>query len=153
MIEIDIPGRGPLRLEYAVFDVNGTLAFDGELLPGVIERVAALREHLTIDLLTADTHGKQATIDEALGLQAIIVKNAVEKMAHVLHLGADHVVAVGNGANDANMFQAAALSIAVLGPEGLSGEALKSADVLTASIHDALEMLLNPRRLVATLRR
>jgi len=42
VIEIDIPGKGLLRLEHAVFDVNGTLALDGELLPGVAERLAAL---------------------------------------------------------------------------------------------------------------
>ncbi len=42
MIEIEIPGWGSLRLVHAVFDVNGTLARDGELLPGVAERFARL---------------------------------------------------------------------------------------------------------------
>lgn len=153
MIEVDIPGRGPLQLAHVVFDVNGTLACDGELLPDVAERMAALRERLTVHLLTADTHGQQAAIDAALGLQGIIVQNAVEKLAYVLELGADRVVAVGNGSNDANMFQAAALSIAILGPEGLSTQALTSAAILVASIHDALDLLLHERRLVATLRR
>ena len=39
MIDISIPGFGPLRLECLVLDYNGTLACDGELLPGV-RRVA-----------------------------------------------------------------------------------------------------------------
>ncbi|GAB4569098.1 MAG: HAD family hydrolase [Anaerolineae bacterium] len=154
MIEIDIPGKAVLQLEHAVFDVNGTLALDGELLPGVAERMAALRAHLTVHMLTADTHGRQAQIDEQLGFSATIIeRGAVEKAAYVLNLGADHVVAIGNGANDANMMQAAALSIAVLGPEGLSVAALKSAEVVVASITDALDLLLHPDRLRATLRR
>jgi soluble P-type ATPase len=60
---------------------------------------------------------------------------------------------VGNGANDVDMLAEAALGIAVLGSEGLAVPALIAADVLAASIDEALELLLNPKRLVATLRR
>jgi len=63
------------------------------------------------------------------------------------------VVATGNGANDAGMLQAAALGMAVLGPEGLAREALQEADVVMTSVHDGLDLLPHPRRLVATLRR
>ena len=154
MIEVEIPGRGQFRLAHAVFDVNGTLALDGELLPGVAERMAALQEKLTVHMLTADTHGRQAAIDAALGMQATIIKRgAVEKSAYVLQLGADQVTAIGNGANDALMMQTAVISIAVLGPEGLAVPALTAADLVAASITDALDLLLNPRRLVATMRR
>jgi len=51
------------------------------------------------------------------------------------------------------MLQAAGLSIAILGPEGLAFDALKNADVVVASILDALDLLLRPDRLRATLRR
>jgi len=154
MIEVEIPGRGLLKLEHAVFDVNGTLALDGKLLPGVAERIARLKERLTVHLLTADTYGKQAAIDAALGVQArIVTHGGAEKAAHVLLLGADRVVAIGNGANDADMFRAAALSIAVLGPEGLATSALTASSIVVTSIADALGLLLNTRRLVATLRR
>lgn len=154
MIEVNIPGRGTLQLAHAVFDVNGTLALDGELLPGVQERVSVLRGLLNVHLLTADTHGKQAAIDAQLGLTAsIITRGAPEKGAYVLGLGAQSVVAIGNGANDVPMMQAAQLSIAILGPEGLAGTALTTADVVVTAAVDALDLLLNPRRLVATLRR
>ena len=154
MIEIDIPGKGLLRLEHAVFDVNGTLALDGELLPGVAERLAALGERLTLHMLTADTHGRQVEIDAALGFSATIVsRGSVEKAAYVLSLGGERVAAIGNGANDTHMLQAAGLSIAILGPEGLAFDALKNADVVVASILDALDLLLKPDRLRATLRR
>jgi soluble P-type ATPase len=51
------------------------------------------------------------------------------------------------------MIQSAAIGIAVMGREGLSQEALQAADLVVPSILDALDLLLNPRRLVATLRR
>lgn len=154
MITVEIPGFKALTLECAVFDVNGTLAVDGELLPGVAERFAALGQQLDIFMLTADTHGKQSAIDAALGLQATIIsRGAVEKQERVLALDADRVVAIGNGANDAAMLEAAALGIAVLGPEGLAVPTLVAADVVVASITDALDLLLHPQRLKATLRR
>ncbi|GAB4435199.1 MAG: HAD family hydrolase [Anaerolineae bacterium] len=154
MIEIEIPGRGVLTLHHAAFDVNGTLATDGRLIEGVDTLLATLRERVAVHLLTADTHGRQAAIDAQLGLSArIITRGAAEKAEIVRALGAEHVVAVGNGANDAPMFGAAALAIAVLGEEGLAVAALQSADVVVRHIHDALALLLTPRRLVATLRR
>lgn len=154
MITVEIPGKATLQLEHVVFDVNGTLALDGELLPGVKERIDALREQVQVHMLTANTHGKQAALDTALGFSATIVqRGGVEKAAYVLSLGGDNVVAVGNGAIDVNMMQASGLSIAVLGPEGLAGAALKSAEVVVLSITDALDLLLKPDRLRATLRR
>jgi soluble P-type ATPase len=154
MIEIDIPRRGKLVLEHAVFDVNGTLALDGRLLPGVAERLAALRSRLALHLLTANTYDRQDAIDALLGFQAVLVAGgAPDKEAYVRALGAEKVVAVGNGAIDATMLAAAALGIAVLGPEGLAVSALNAADVVVPSITDALDLLLTPQRLVATLRR
>jgi soluble P-type ATPase len=153
MIEAEIPGRAPLMIAHLVLDVNGTLALDGALLPGVRERLALLDDYVELHLLTADTHGRQAEIDAALGIQATIIQGSVDKGAYVLALGAESVAVVGNGANDSTMFDAAALRIAVLGPEGLAASLLKSSDVLVRDINEGLDLLLNPRRLVATLRR
>ena len=63
------------------------------------------------------------------------------------------MVAIGTGANEADMLREAALGIAVVGPEGLAGGALAAADVVVASIDDALGLLVNSNRLSATLRR
>ena len=154
MIQIDVPDRETINIEHVVFDVNGTLACDGVLIEGVAERLAQLRRGAEVHLLTADTHGRQAAIDAALGLTATIIQHgATEKGAYVLGLGADQVAVVGNGANDIAMFNAAALRIAVLGPEGMATALLSSADVLVSDINDALDLLLYPQRLVATLRR
>jgi P-type E1-E2 ATPase len=154
MITIEIPRRSTLEIAHVVLDVNGTLALDGRLLPGVADRIELLREQATVHLLTADTHGNQAAIDAELGLQATIVQHgSTEKGAYVLTLGADHVAAIGNGNNDVAMLNAAALRIAVLGPEGLATDLLRAADLLTRDITEALDLLLYPQRVAATLRR
>lgn len=156
MIRLDIPGREILELQDLVLDLNGTIALDGEVLVGVPERLAALSESLIVHLVTADTQGRATTIAEQLGVGLVWVApgdEAEQKRALVERLGEERVVAIGNGANDAGMLQAAALGVAVLGPEGLAAEAWRAADVVMASIYDALDLLLHPRRLVATLRR
>ncbi len=157
MIEIEIPGRGQLALAHLVLDVNGTLAVDGTLLPGVLERAQRLRAQLQVAMLTADTYGRQAELDRQLGFAAHRLQpgqpEAAQKAAFVRSLGAERTAAIGNGANDAEMLRVAALGIAVLESEGTSVEALLAADIAVRSITDALDLLLQPRRLVATLRR
>lgn len=156
MIELTIPGRGTIQLEHFVTDVNGTLALDGQLMDGVARELRALRDRLQVHLLTADTHGRQNQIDQTLGLEAVRItpgNEAAQKAAYVRELGAERVVALGQGANDAEMFQAAALSICVLSPEGAAVETLLAADLVMPDIHSALALFSHPLRLVATLRR
>jgi P-type E1-E2 ATPase len=155
-IHLRIPGFASHALEYLVLDLNGTLALDGELLPGVAERLVSLSSSLAVHLLTADTAGNAAEIGTRLGIPLARIAPGGEtrqKQAFVERLGAAHVVAIGNGANDAGMLSSAAIGIAVLGSEGLAVEALRSADVVVGRIEDGLDMLLHRQRLVATLRR
>ncbi len=151
-----IPGRGALILEHLVMDVNGTLAVDGILLEGVARRIGALRNRLTIHLLTADTHGGQAAIDHLLNLQAVRIRQgdeAGQKAAYIRQLGAECVAAIGQGANDAQMLKTAALGICVLSEEGLAIETLTSADLLMPDILSALDLFDKPLRLIASLRK
>ena len=148
-----------MRLMHLVLDVNGTLAMDGLLLPGIAERLVDLQPLLQIHLLTADTHGRQGEIDRQLGLTAIILpppsptsSQRALKANFVIDLGAANVVAIGNGNNDAGMIEAAGLGIAILGPEGLATGALVAADLVCANADDALDLLRHPNRLRATLR-
>ncbi|NTU64916.1 MAG: HAD family hydrolase [Chloroflexi bacterium] len=157
MIELQIPGRGIIELDYAVFDVNGTLAVDGQLIKGLEPLIAQLRGKLEVRLLTADTHGKQAEIDRQLKFTADRLKpgghEREQKADYIRALGAHKVVAIGNGANDVDMLKAAALGIAIIGHEGAAFEVLSAADVVTHNIFDAIGLLLYPKRLIATLRR
>lgn len=153
---IDIPGRGLLKVRHLVLDLNGTVALDGELLPGVAERVAVLRQRIAVYLLTADTRGLGAATAQELGIQLHRLTpggEARQKADFVRQLGAAHTVAVGNGANDARMLAAAGLGIALLGSEGLAVEALQAANVVVPGIVEALDLLLLPKRLIATLRK
>lgn len=148
----EIPGRPPLVLEALLLDVNGTLTSRGELLPGVAPRIAALRRDLEVRLLSADTFGRVRGIAEQLGVTHELVASGEDKVRALRALGPQRTAAIGNGANDGGMLEAAALGIAVLGPEGLSAVALAAADLVCASIGDALDLLLDPRALAATLR-
>ena len=152
MIRIDIPNRGTIELQHAVFDVNGTLAVDGVPIPGVVDRLKALGAQLSIHALTAGTHGNLAMLEKALGFPPQIINTGEDKARFVQQLGPSSVIAIGNGANDAAMLQLAAIGIAVLATEGVAISALHAADVLVTSPLDAIGLLLNPKRLVATLR-
>jgi soluble P-type ATPase len=156
MITIRIPGWQTLDLAHLVLDLNSTIALDGQVLPGVAERLAALSANLTIHLVMADTQGQAAQSAECLGLQLFRIvpgDEASQKLDLVAQLGPARTVTIGNGANDAGMLAAAALGIAVLGPEGLATTALQAAGVVVGRIEDALDLLLRPQRLIATLRR
>ena len=155
MLELEIPGWAPLRLEHLVLDLNGTLALDGELLPGVAERVEALSVDLELHLATADTHGRAAALVEGLPLQLALVERgqeAAQKLALVERLGAASCAVVGNGGNDAAALEAAALGVAVCREEGLARPSLLACDLLVPSVLSALDLFRFPRRLVATLR-
>jgi P-type E1-E2 ATPase len=151
VIVVERPGQDPLRLEHALFDFNGTLALDGALRDDLREDLAALARQLSCLLLTADTHGTAAGEAAAIGWPLHVVRHGQDKAAVVRRLDGG-VVAVGNGHNDVPMFEAAALSIAVIGPEGAATKAVLAADVVVRDIHEAVGLLLHPRRLTATLR-
>jgi P-type E1-E2 ATPase len=156
MIELNIPGRGLVQLQHLVCDVNGTLAVDGQLVVGVKQRLSTLRDRLIIHLLTADTHGKQGIIDQQLNLKAMCIqpgKEDEQKADYIRNLGADTVVVIGQGANDAGMLRVAAVGICILSPEGTAVQSLLAADMVVANIHEALELLEKPLRIVASLRK
>lgn len=118
--------------------------------------LALLSERLSIHLVSADTHGHGSQTATSLGVNFIRVDPGAEshqKRRFVERLGRENVVAVGGGANDRQMLEAAALGIAVLGSEGMAVASLTAADVVVGSIQDALDILLKAQRLVATLRR
>jgi soluble P-type ATPase len=156
MIRIDIPGDAPFELENVVCDYNGTLARDGRLLPGVHDRLAALAHQLTVHVVTADTFGTaRAELSGLEGRLTVLApgNQAAAKAAYVNKCGAACTAAIGNGQNDRDMLKAARLSIVVLGDEGTAAAALGAAIVVARDIRIALDLLLNPQRLVATLRR
>jgi len=155
MIEIDVPGRPLLQAEVLVLDYNGTLSIDGNILPGVRERLLSLARFIGIIILTADTFGKAEANLSGIPCRLVILERGdqqEQKAAFLRELGTRNVIAIGNGVNDAKMLKDAGLGIAVIQKEGASFRAISEADIVTASIFDALDLLTNPNRIVATLR-
>ena len=155
MISIDIPGWGNMEIENVVLDLNGTLAADGRIPLDVKKRISALAGRLKIYVLTADTQG--TATEEIREMKVELVKVEGEdskegKFNFLKSLDLEKTVAMGNGNNDELILKEAALGIAILGDEGISVTALKQADILVKSISDGLDLLLKPKRLMATLR-
>ena len=154
MITVDAPGWGNLTLAILLLDLNGTLTLDGALIKGVRERILDLSRKLEIHVLTADTLGKAAAIchDLPVILHIITEKDQIAAKKDYLKGLPFEAAAIGNGRNDVGMLSGAALGIAVLGPEGTSSEAISASDIVLGDINDALDLLLNPERIKATLR-
>jgi soluble P-type ATPase len=154
-MRIEIPGWGNIDIENIVIDLNGTIATDGKIASEVRKKITSLSELAKVYILTADTQG--TANKEILGMNVELIKVPEEnskkgKFEFLSTLNLETTVAIGNGSNDQLALKEAALGIAVLGDEGVSVSAMKSADIVVENIHNALDLLLEPKRLIATLR-
>jgi len=155
MINIKVPGRCEYKIENIVFDYNGTIAVNGKIIPSIAENLAILSNMANVYVLTADTYGSASMECRALKLTVKTFPNdkaADYKAKIVEELGKDNTVCFGNGYNDIRMFKAAALSIAVLENEGMCSKLLAESDIMVKSMEDGINLLLNPKALIATLR-
>lgn len=152
MLTIDLRGGGSFEIDHLVLDINGTLTDHGTLIEGVAERLGLLADVLEIHVLTADTFGTAEGLARRLGAAITTIADGGEKATRIEALGADRVVAIGNGRNDEAMIRVARLGIAVIGPEGAAGSTLLAADVVCSTVTDALDLLLDERAMTATLR-
>ena len=154
-MKLIIPEYKTIEIDTIFMDYNGTIAVDGVIPASMRERLTALAESFQIYILTADTNGTAKEQCEGLPvvLQTFPTGNAREyKRELVKATGARHCAAIGNGRNDEGMLREAVLSIAVLDREGAYGKLLKTADLCVRSMQDGLDLLLNPKRIIAGLR-
>jgi soluble P-type ATPase len=155
MIELNIPGFGQRLLHHLVLDFNGTLALDGRIQPGVFSRLSQIKALLKIHILTADTHGTVHTTFSQTDYTVHVLSGGDEcqaKADYVQELGPMSCACLGNGNNDAAMLMNAGLSMAVLQAEGVAMSAWSAAHLVVPGIEAALNLLLHPARLKATLR-
>ena len=106
-------------------------------------------------MVTADTFGQAKSQLQDLPVKLTILEHesqAKTKRFYALQLGSEKVVAIGNARNDRQLLSSASLGILVIQGEGAAGLSLSGADVITLTVFDALDLLLHPKRLVATLR-
>jgi soluble P-type ATPase len=152
MLRIMIPGRDDLKIENVVFDFNGTLATDGKLNETVTGLIAQIGKDVAVYILTADTYGTVRMECEGLSIQVKAIGSGLDKRVFVGSLGDSNTICIGNGMNDVGMFEASALSIAIMGREGCAVKAICAADIVVRNIEDAFELILKPTRITATLR-
>lgn len=155
MLKFDIPGFGNLNLTNAIFDFNGTLATEGQLIDGIAGRLNLLSERINLHIITGDSFGKAKSelADIKCKLTILPAENqATLKKDYLYELGPSTTLAVGNGRNDQYMLNDAALGIAVIGEEGAAKEAIQAAKISMPNIHCVLDSLLHQKRLIATLR-
>jgi len=155
MLSIDIPGFGPVRAQHLVTDFSGTLATDGVLISGIWDRLTAISRILQVHVVSSDTFGTAAKELRGMDVSMHILSGVGhdrQKEDYVRALGPQTVIAIGNGKNDRRMLKAARIGIAVLEGEGCAVNASSGADILVRSGADALDLILHPDRLRATLR-
>ena len=151
---IAVPGWGSVELENLVLDLNGTLTESGDFIPGVVDYLENLKaEGFKIYILYGDTRGTlEHVLPGSLEIEPVVTRTAQEKRAFVESIGAEHTVCVGNGNIDVEMFKVAKLSICTIQAEGATTQAMLQADIVVTHIKHAFEILLDPRKLIATLR-
>jgi len=156
MIKIEVPGREIYEFNSLILDMNGTIAVDGIIPEEVIKLLETLSHNLKIYIITADTHGKLESQRDRIAAEITRVTppgEAFQKAEFISKLGASNCIAIGNGSNDVEMLKKAKLAIAVIGREGCAVEALSAADIVVNEPADALDLLINQKRIIATLRR
>jgi soluble P-type ATPase len=162
-IHIDIPGYGTLHLKALCSDYTGTLSHGGELIGGVREKLCQLSQRLDLHVVTSDTRKTARAQLRGIPLTALQDEIAISghdeyKRDYVNKLGipSNQVVVFGNGRNDRlwlkEVRDAGGLAIAVDAGEGCAVEAMTNAHVFVVGIISALDLLLDEKRLVGTLR-
>ena len=156
MIEITIPGKRNYTIENLILDLNGTIALDGTIIKGVRKKLALLSQKLDVIVVTADTNKNAERLLRDLPVTVYTIEEAEEnnqKLGVVLQKGKNKTVTIGNGCNDVSMLRESAIGICTVGREGASAEAMIASDLVIPTINDALDLLLKPHRLKATLRK
>jgi soluble P-type ATPase len=145
-----------------VSDYTGTLSFGGRLIPGVEDRLKRLKEIVqNIDVLSADSFGTATGQLAGVPLTPTIYKqnerHDVLKAKHARENIPSQIAAFGNGNNDGPLLEevrsAGGLAVAVDNGEGCSILALNNANIFVVGIVNALDLLLEPTRCKATLRK
>lgn len=151
----EIPGCGSFDIKYIVLDLNGTIAVDGKISAAVQRLIHELSSDYEVLIVSRDIHNNVKRLASELGVKHVKIATDLpaseQKEKIVEQLGGKNVIAIGNGNSDVGMLKAAAISIAVLGPEGSSSKCAGEADILTTNIRDAFECIRRPARLIATL--
>ncbi len=153
-MKIKVPGAGLYNIETVVLDLNGTISVNGKVVVGVKERINQINSlGIKTILFSGDTQGTADKIAKDLGVVFIKTNSASEKLKEIKKLNPNKCVAIGNGLIDASFLKAAKLGIAVMQAEGVHTKAILAADIVMNNINDALDLILNEKVFISTLRK
>lgn len=156
MIELNIPGYKKINIDNIVFDYNGTLAVDGRLMESIKEKLIEISKYVKPYIITADTFGTVRKNFEDIDVEIKIISKengSIDKLNLIKQLGANSTIAVGNGNNDELMLRESVIGVSILGSEGLSTKALLASDIIINDIKDIFDMIINKKKMIATLRK
>jgi len=150
----EIPGVGTLDIETIILDLNGTLSVAGVIPDGTQERLSQLKGlGYRLMLFTGNTRGDADELAGRLGIEWKLAKSAEDKRRLTEELDASKCASIGNGRIDKDMMESVALAILTMQAEGIHVETLLVSDIVVPTILDALDLFIDPARLVATLRK
>jgi len=156
MISIQRPGMESLELHFVLIDFEGTLAMDGRVHPKAKDKVNLLSKRVTVYILTKSSKGKVEETLKKMKAEILYMTegdSSQQKLDVLQRLGPHQTAVIGNGFDDVQIMEQAGLGMCVIGKEGSSPEAVAKADLVVASVLDALDFLLKPLRQGATLGR
>ncbi|RXJ69336.1 ATPase P [Halarcobacter ebronensis] len=154
-MRVEIPGKEAFEIKNIVFDYNGTIAIDGKVIKGVLEKINELSKSFDFYVITADTYGTVQMELENTNCKVITIGKENQdkrKLEFIESLDSKTVLSVGNGRNDKLMLKESILGIAILQDEGLCTQTLLNSDIMVKSIFDVFSFLKDVNRLIATLR-
>ena len=153
---LKIPNYKDIEVKNLVLDFNGTLATSGKVKESTKTLLRNLSKKIDVYVVTADTFGtvRNELADVNVKYHIISKDNGTnDKQDFVINLGSKNTVAIGNGQNDKLMLKRAEISICIVGNEGCFSETLLASDIVINNIDNALNLLIEERKLIATLRK
>jgi soluble P-type ATPase len=150
----NISGQQQLEIKTIILDLNGTLSVGGVVPVGVRQRLDHLKRlGLRILFFSGDTRGDANELAAQLGIEWKLAKTAEDKRNLALNLDPDTCVSIGNGRIDLELTKVVKLGIVTLQSEGVHVQTLLASDVVVPTINDALDLLIDEKRLISTLRK
>ncbi len=153
-MKYSVPGVGEITLDTIILDLNGTLSVGGTIVDGVKQRIDALKKNgFTLVLFTGNTRGDADDIANELGIEWVQAHTAEDKRDLALQRDPERCVSIGNGRIDKELMEVVSLAIVTLQAEGIHIETFQASDIVVPTINDALDLLIDNQRLIATLRK
>jgi len=142
-----------LTIETLVFDLNGTLANNGQIKRSTRSLLKKLKKAgFRLILISSDQRGNAASWTEKMDMEFYAAATSDEKERQINELQLKNFAAVGNARVDIGLFAHAQLRIATLQQEGLHTAILPHIDILVRHIDHALALFLDEDALCATLK-